>query len=67
MNVTDRNLPLELSTLSDKNLELVGQIRSITADNLEGAPTLERKVQSSLHNLGEVEKVISNLKKLIHS
>ena len=66
-NVTDRDLPSELSTLSDKNLELVGKIKSINADDLEGAPTLERKVQSSLHNLGEVEKVISSLNKLVHS
>ena len=63
----DRNLQVELDELSVKIAKVVEKVKSITKEDLEGAPTLERRKHSTLASLTELGKVISNIYKIISS
>ena len=64
---TDRNVQTELDELTAKISKEVEKVKSITEENLEGAPTLERRKQSTLASFTKLERVISNIYKIISS
>ena len=64
---TDRNVQTELDELTAKISKEVEKVKSIKEENLEGAPSLERRKQSTLASFTELERVINNIYKIISS
>lgn len=59
---TERNLLSELNELSNKGSETMEKINAVSMQDLEGAPTLERKKKTTLESFAELKKVISSIK-----
>ena len=57
----------ELDELTAKISKVIEKVQFITVENLEGAPTLERRKHSTLASFTELERVISNIYKVISS
>ena len=59
---TERNLLSELNELSNKGSETMEKINAVSMQDLEGAPTLERKKKITLESFSELKKVICSIK-----
>ena len=57
----------ELDELTAKISKVVKEVKSVTEENLEGAPPLERRKHSTLASFTELKRVISNIYKIISS
>ena len=57
----------ELDELTAKISKVVKEVKSVTEENLKGAPPLERRNHSTLASFTELERVISNIYKIISS
>lgn len=56
-----RNLKLELEDLKAKTFNMMEKVKSLTKDDLTGAPTLIRKKETTIESLKELMKEISSI------
>ena len=56
-----RNLKLELEDLKAKTTNIMEKVKSLTMDDLMGAPTLIRKKETTIESLKELLKEICSI------